>query len=155
MPGHGNCGILGADEGTIGGGVCEGVCGGLPAPFMKMLAKTIGGLGGVVVNAGNKLAAVGDVADPLAYCGCGYPATLGGLGAAGTTGVGKGAFPPIPACGGGNHPQPAEIHSVSPSGSDGGRLWPPATITGCGMPAIDGGTGAGVIGGSAIRRSVF
>ena len=108
----------------------------------------MGGLGPAAVNAGKRLAAVGAVALPLAYCGCGYPATLGGTGAAGTTGVGNGVLPPNPTSGGGSH-VPA-----LPSGKLGGKLSPPETMTGCSIPGAEGGDGAEVIGGSAISDNL-
>jgi hypothetical protein len=103
---------------------------------------TMGWKGPAAVKAGNIEAAEGTVALPGGTkTGWGIPATLGGTGAAGTTGVGKGVFSPYPTSGGGSH-DPA-----LPSGKLGGKLWPPETMTGCGMPAMLGGTGAEVIGG--------
>ena len=103
---------------------------------------TMGWKGPAAVNAGNIEAAEGTVALPGGMkTGWGIPATLGGLGAAGTTSVGNGRFSPYPTSGGGSH-----VPAV-PSGKLGGRLCPPRTICGCGMPAVEGGTGAETIGG--------
>jgi hypothetical protein len=73
--------VVGSGRGIGGGGA--------------LVTMTTGGLGPAAVKAGNIEAAVGTVALPGGMkTGCGIPATLGGLCAAGTTSVGKGRFSP-------------------------------------------------------------
>jgi hypothetical protein len=109
---------MGAVPGVVGNG--RGIGGG-----GAVVIITIGWKGPAAVKAGNIEAALGTVALPGGTkVGCGIPATLGGLGAAGTTSVGKGKFSPYPTSGGGSQ-DPAV-----PSGKLGGRLCPPATMTG-------------------------
>jgi hypothetical protein len=126
--------------------------------MLKMLANTIGGDGGVVVNSGNRLA--GTVALPGGTnCGCGTPGKLGGTGAgatagptSGPTGTGTGAVSGLtggktgkptgsPIGGGGMIGEPVIGMGVA------GEVALPLSNTGCGMPAMLGGTGAGWIGG--------
>jgi hypothetical protein len=88
---------MGAIPGVVGIGNGGGIqTGGAPGgeggvvTFCVALT-TIGGLAPGAVKAGNRLAAVGTVALPGGTnTGWGMPATLGGAGAGGTTGVGNG-----------------------------------------------------------------
>ena len=153
-------------EGMIGGGFWPGVegNGGGTAPILKMLANTIGGEGGVVVNSGNRLA--GTVALPGGTnCGCCTPGRLGGTAAGATagptrgpTGTATGAVFGVtggktgkptgsPIVGGGMIGEPVIGMGVA------GEVGEPLSNTGCGMPAILGGTGAGVMIGSVIPKT--
>jgi hypothetical protein len=157
---HGSCGMVGTGDGMMGGGFWPGVegKGGGIAPILKMLANTIGGEGGVVVNAGKNAVIGGTVAlPPPVYCGWVTPGIEGGTPAgptagptSGPTGTGTGAvFPPI----GGKTGVPGGL-LISGGGRIGEPVMGPAagTValplrnTGCGMPAMLGGTGAGWIG---------
>jgi hypothetical protein len=156
---HGSCGMVGTDEKTIGGGVWPGVDGngGGIAPTLNTLANTIGGAGGVVVKLGNRLA--GTVALPGGTnCGCGTPGLEGGTGAGPTAGPTSG--PRGTATGavfgetGGKTGKPTGspivgggMIGVPVMGPAAGTVALPLPNTGCGMPAIEGGTGAGWIGG--------
>src|SRR5580704_17510234 len=156
---HGNCGMVGTGEGMIAGGFWPGVegSGGGIAPILAMLGNTIGGDGGIVVNVGNRLA--GTVALPGGTnTGCGTPGIEGGTGAgatagptSGPTGTGTGA---VFGETGGKSGVPGGL-LISGGGRIGapvigpgaGTVAEPLPNTGCGMPAMLGGTGAGWIGG--------
>jgi hypothetical protein len=79
---------------TVTGGVVVIIFGG-----GGVVCMLTGGLGKVVVNFGNTLAAVGTVALPLLYCGCTIPANDGGTGAGWIT---AGTLIAVPTGGGGN-----------------------------------------------------
>lgn len=124
--------------------------GGVPK-LMKMLANVTGGLGKMVVNCGIHDAAVGDVALPVSNCGWVKPATDGGTGAgltlrptvndgSGEKFGGGNAGVPEPKVGGGNFGVP--LMGIGGAGS----VAEPLSNTGCSIPSIDGGTGAGSIG---------
>ena len=91
------------------------------------------------MNAGNRAEAGGTVALPGGTnTGCGIPATLGGTVAAG---IRSPTLPPIPTCGGGSNGEPVIEIGVA------GEVALPLANTGWAIPAMDGGTGAGWIGG--------
>jgi hypothetical protein len=96
----------------VDGGALRFQVGGVPAVnvgIFQMLANTIGTpfggwfgkpVYGAVVNAGKKVEANGEVADPVRNCGCTTPASDGGTGAGSTAGPTKGPVGTTPIGGG-------------------------------------------------------